>query len=98
MPVARIEFEMDPLSVTTELVEEIARLEPYGEGNPRPLFGCRNLRGSGARRIGSEGQHLKFAITSRASSVDMLWWSHGSLASLATSSQPSTSRAAAPRR
>jgi len=80
VPVARIEFEMDPLSVTTELVEEIARLEPYGEGNPRPLFGCRNLRGSGARRIGSEGQHLKFSVDGTGRSVDCLYWGQGELA------------------
>ncbi len=80
VPVARIEFEMDPLSVTIELVEEIARLEPYGEGNPRPLFGCRNLRGSGARRIGSEGQHLKFSVDETGRSVDCLYWGQGELA------------------
>ena len=30
------------------LVEEIARLEPYGPGNPRPLFVARQLRVRGA--------------------------------------------------
>jgi len=82
VPEANIEFEMHPASVTLDLIDEIAQLEPYGEGNPLPLFGVKDVRGTDARQIGSEGQHLKFAITSRASSVDMLWWSHGSLASL----------------
>ncbi len=83
VPVACIEFEMDPCAVTTELVEEIARLEPYGEGNPRPLFGCRNLRGSGARRIGSEGQHLKFVVEDADHhAIDFLYWGQGALAGL----------------
>ena len=81
-PVARIEFEMQPLDVTTGLIEEIARLEPYGEGNPKPLFGARNLRGEGARAIGKDRTHLKFFLSGREQSIEMLWWSHAALAGL----------------
>lgn len=82
VPTADVEFEMHPASVTEALVDEIASLEPYGEGNPLPLFGVRDVRGENARAIGGEGQHLKFAIRKKFQSVDMLWWSHGRLASL----------------
>ena len=82
VPTAKIEFEMHPASVTLDLIDEIAQLEPYGEGNPLPLFGVREVRGTDARQIGAEGQHLKFAIAKGMQSVDMLWWSHGRLASL----------------
>ncbi|MDD6127139.1 MAG: single-stranded-DNA-specific exonuclease RecJ [Veillonellaceae bacterium] len=81
-PVARIEFEMQPLDVTLDLIEEIARLEPYGEGNPKPLFGARNLRGEGARAIGKDRTHLKFFLSGREQSIEMLWWSHAALAGL----------------
>lgn len=79
-PVARIEFEMQPLDVTLDLIEEIARLEPYGEGNPKPLFGARSLRGEGARAIGKDRTHLKFFLSGREQSIEMLWWSHAALA------------------
>ena len=82
VPVAPIEFLMDPLTVTTELVDEIARLEPYGEGNPRPLFGVRDVRGSYARPIGRDGAHLKFLLENREHSIDMLYWQHGALAKI----------------
>ena len=82
IPVAQIEFEMHPLDVTLDLIEEIAQLEPYGEGNPKPLFGSRNLRGEGARAIGKEGKHLKFSIAGRNQSVDLLYWSHAELAGI----------------
>ena len=82
VPTADVEFEMHPANVTLDLIDEIAQLEPYGEGNPLPLFGVKDVRGTDARTIGSEGQHLKFAITQGLASVDMLWWSHGRLASL----------------
>ncbi|MFN2514430.1 MAG: hypothetical protein ABR568_23840, partial [Pyrinomonadaceae bacterium] len=44
--------------VTFELVRELQLLEPYGAGNPRPVFLAHNLRiMSEPRLIG--GKHLK---------------------------------------
>lgn len=83
IPVVDIEFEMHPTDITLSLVEEIARLEPYGEGNRMPLFGVRDVRGVGARQIGTDGKHLKFSLCSTrvSSSVDMIAWGQGNLAS-----------------
>ena len=39
--------ELDPAEVTPALVEALARLEPHGMGNPRPLFLLRSLSWDG---------------------------------------------------
>ena len=37
-PVLEASEELDPAALTLELLDEIALLEPFGVGNPRPLF------------------------------------------------------------
>ena len=74
VPKVKIEFELNPLDVSLDLIEDLSALEPYGEGNEKPCFGCRDVRGSFARVIGKEGQHLKFRIGDREHSVDAVCW------------------------
>lgn len=81
-PVVDIEFELAPEQVSLELIEELAALEPYGMGNPKPRFGCRNLRGSYAQAIGREGQHLRFKLEARQKSITALAWNKGAYAGL----------------
>ncbi|HPB68574.1 MAG TPA: DHHA1 domain-containing protein, partial [Candidatus Omnitrophota bacterium] len=44
VPVLDIDQDLPLSSLTFSLLETIERLEPYGEGNPEPLFCSRNLR------------------------------------------------------
>ena len=46
---------------TLDFAEKLLLLEPDGEANPRPLFCLRNARPLNLKRMGSEGQHLRFA-------------------------------------
>lgn len=82
VPCIDIDFEMDPLAVTTSLIADIAELEPYGMGNPKPLFGCHDVRGSYAHALGRDGQHLKFQIESQGKRVDALYWHHAEMVPL----------------
>ena len=74
VPVVDIEFELPPTQVDFSLLDELSALEPYGMGNPKPLFGCRNIRGSYATAIGKEGQHLRFQVEATDHSVTALAW------------------------
>lgn len=54
------------VDLTEELVDELARLEPFGNANPQPI-----LRTSGAqvqymRRMGADGQHVKLTVRDSA--------------------------------
>lgn len=49
---------IDELSV--EVAHEIERLEPFGEGNPRPLLMSRAISLNNPCTVGRDGVHLKF--------------------------------------
>ncbi|MBR1760144.1 MAG: single-stranded-DNA-specific exonuclease RecJ [Schwartzia sp.] len=74
IPCLELEAELRPEEITKDLVTELSRLEPYGMANPRPVFGCFNVRGSDAKVIGREGQHLKFMIRNGADSLEIVGW------------------------
>jgi single-stranded-DNA-specific exonuclease len=47
---------------TEELMGLLAGLEPFGHGNPEPIFGWKNLRVQGVRKMGDGGQHVKIEL------------------------------------
>ena len=61
--------------VTLELARAVAQLEPFGEGNPEPVFGVRALKLADVRLLGREGAHLKFEFAESLPSA--VWWGHG---------------------
>ena len=73
-------FEPDlwvqPGVLTMELYDALRVLEPFGEGNPEPVFGLRGVRFSDAKPIGAEGQHATFAFVNKAI-PRAVWWNHG---------------------
>ncbi|WP_315274625.1 single-stranded-DNA-specific exonuclease RecJ [Selenomonas sputigena] len=82
VPILDIELELAPEKITEQLMTEIKLLEPYGMGNPKPLFSTHGVRGSYARQIGKEGQHLKFELDGLDASIDVLAWGKGEEAPL----------------
>lgn len=44
VPVRNVDVLVDPAEVTKKSIEEMARLEPFGYGNPTPLFAARGLQ------------------------------------------------------
>ena len=83
-PKIPIEALVAPADWTLPMVEEIALLEPYGMGNPRPIFGVRDLRPRTAAAIGAEGKHLRMEVGTRDKRVAALYWNYGELAELVT--------------
>ena len=82
IPVMDIECELSMDEVNEQLIEEISRMEPFGMGNPSPLFVGRNVRGSYAQRKGRDGKHLGFHIDSTIRSLAAIGWNIGDLAGL----------------
>ncbi len=60
----RVMLDMElPFHLIDEaLVEELRLLEPYGQGNPRPLFACRNVRVRSKRTMGASGRYMKMQL------------------------------------
>ena len=59
-PSQRVDLELPLASVSPALERLIRHLEPCGAGNPAPVFGVRNARAVGARRVGTN--HLRFTL------------------------------------
>lgn len=51
--------EMDFADITVENVEKMNLLEPFGMGNPSPVFVSRKAKALNLRAVGAEGKHLQ---------------------------------------
>lgn len=49
--------------LTLDFARRVKRLAPFGEGNPEPIFLLEGVRVHDARPVGSDGRHLKLAIS-----------------------------------
>ncbi len=57
-----------------ELLEQIAQLEPYGHGNPEPVWVTRGLKVVDVKTLGKDRQHLKLRLFDGQSMAEALWW------------------------
>lgn len=62
IPITEVDVQCDVKDVTIDMLEEIARLAPFGVGNPKPKFLLKNKQLSQIRKIGSQENHLKFQL------------------------------------
>ena len=74
VPALRIDAELSAQSLTMQLADELKRLEPYGAGNPRPVFVTRNLHLLSEPRVMKE-RHLKLRVAGAdGRSLEAVWW------------------------
>lgn len=62
VPRVDVDAEIELDSVTRDLASELRLLEPYGHGNPEPIFVSRGAFVLHKRRVGSKGAHLKLRL------------------------------------
>jgi single-stranded-DNA-specific exonuclease len=72
----RVDLEIPLESVTWDLLFALRLLEPYGLGNPFPVFSTSEVEVSDIRPVGKEGKHLKF----KADGLDAIWFNGQPLA------------------
>ena len=60
--------------ITCEIVEQLDRLEPFGNGNSKPVFAHKNAQLSSIRRIGSDSQFFKMEFQSGSGVVTGLYF------------------------
>ena len=73
-PCVHIDAELPTEEVSFELIQELQALEPFGAGNPRPVFLARNLCIlSEPRLIGQ--RHLKLNVAGpKGRPLETIWW------------------------
>ena len=77
-------LHIDALAVlrqfSLDTVNQIERLGPFGQGNPKPVFATMGVRLAGApRRVGSKRDHLQFAVTDRTGTIRCVGFRMGHL-------------------
>jgi single-stranded-DNA-specific exonuclease len=61
-PEIDIDMKLSPYQITPQLVQEIRRFAPFGEGNREPVFLMENMVVEQARMVGNGSKHLKLAL------------------------------------
>ncbi|MBQ8798935.1 MAG: single-stranded-DNA-specific exonuclease RecJ [Lachnospiraceae bacterium] len=51
--------------ISEELMEQLTKLEPYGNGNPKPVFASSGVTVTGMKRIGKDGSFLRLQVKDR---------------------------------
>jgi single-stranded-DNA-specific exonuclease len=72
-PVLRVDAPIDLAEIDWPLYEELTQLEPFGMGNPTPVFGACGVRLLATPRILQE-KHLKLRVGKGARTLDALGW------------------------
>ena len=66
----RADVEIDDFSeITEELIENLAKMEPFGNGNPEPVLTIARTSVLSMRRMGTDGQHVKLALRDKNGKV-----------------------------
>ena len=63
-PEILIDMKLSPYHITPQLVNEIKKMAPFGEGNKEPLFMLDALTVAAVRTVGSGDKHLKLSLRS----------------------------------
>jgi single-stranded-DNA-specific exonuclease len=73
-PSLHIDLELSPEQVTFSLARELEALEPFGAGNPRPVFMTKGLRCLSEPVIVKD-RHLKLRVAGQQNRpLEAIWW------------------------
>lgn len=60
-----VDVSVPPRDLTLALYNELARFEPYGVANPKPVFGFTHMKIAGIRMCGKENQYARCTFSSK---------------------------------
>lgn len=79
-PLLNVETVLQPEDVTKKLITDISRLEPFGMGNPAPLFLCSEVKTNSIKKIGKDAAHLRFTFSVKNKTYAAIGWRMGEYA------------------
>jgi len=79
-PSLKVDLELQPEEVDVTLVQELSKLEPFGAGNPAPIFSMKNLQIKQKKLMGGNKDHLKLTVQVGEKTFDCIRWSQGDIA------------------
>ncbi len=78
LPTIKIDGEISRNDLKLETIEELKKLEPFGERNERPKFLYKGLKINSIRAL-SEGKHLKLSVRDENHLIDIIGFNFGYL-------------------
>ncbi len=70
-----VDMILEPENISVETVNIIEKMQPFGAGNPSPLFVMNNVVLNQFKMIGQENKHLKFFVSKNNSSlIECIKW------------------------
>jgi len=61
-----VDAEINIDAINLKICEELAKFEPFGEANPRPLFVSQNLEVRGTQIVGNGTKHLRLMVSGKS--------------------------------
>ncbi|MDQ0339529.1 single-stranded-DNA-specific exonuclease [Caldalkalibacillus uzonensis] len=79
-PATRIDILCTASELTLEAIEQLRRLAPFGEGNPKPVLLLEQLSIQELRQVGTDGQHLKCVFHQEDTYLETIGFGWGEIA------------------
>ena len=73
-PILRVDSRLNPSALTPEMPQSLQPMEPYGSGNPQPLFGLYGMELKQIIPVGG-GNHLRLACAKRGATLTCMKFS-----------------------
>ncbi len=70
----KLDCNLNPNTITTDMVHQLQMFEPFGYGNPKPVFGLNNMFLEKVIPVGG-GKHLKLAVTREKARLNIMKFS-----------------------
>ena len=88
-PTLQIEAELQLGDITKQFYNVLRHLEPFGPGNPRPLFVSRRLiNHRDTRAVGKEREHLRLDVTDRLNAITGIAFGRANMAEYIQNGNP----------
>lgn len=67
-----VDSYIESKDVTYRLYDEIYKFEPFGHGNPKPVFALKNASVKDLKRVGKIGNHLSFKVNDSNNDIPVI--------------------------
>jgi single-stranded-DNA-specific exonuclease len=79
LPEILVDYKLAPKDVTLETVRQLQLLEPFGTGNPSPVFVYRGLEVISSKAVGNESKHLSLTVYDGMNEIKCIAYNLGSM-------------------
>ncbi len=79
LPELLVDYKLMPGDISLDTVKQLKVLEPFGIGNPSPLYVYRGLKVLSSRAVGNESKHLSLTVYDGVNEIKCIAYNLGSM-------------------